>query len=110
MPSTLLKHTDFKEEREVRIVAIPGAEGYQAQAAREHAHYVVKPLPTIETHPDGSGRRHITIFEGLGIKLPIKRVIVGPSAHQTANAELARELVGADRVVLSKLPLELNTG
>jgi len=37
-------------------------------------------------------------------------VIVGPSAHQTANAELARELVGADRVVLSKLPLELNTG
>jgi len=110
--ATLLKEPGYKEEREVRIVAIPGASGYQAQAAKEHAHYVAKPLPKIESHPNGSGKLHITIFDGLGIELPVKRVIVGPSAHQASNAALARDLVGADQVTLSQLPPPelLNTG
>lgn len=102
--ATLLKDPGYQEEREVRIVAIPGAPGYQAQAAEEYAHYVRKPLARIDPHPDGSGKLHITIFDGLGIKLPIKRVIVGPSAHQATNATLARDLVGSDRVTLSKIP------
>jgi hypothetical protein len=110
--ATLLKETKYKEEREVRIVAIPGAPGYQAQAAREYPHFVAKPLPKIEPHPNGSGSRHLTIFDDLGIELPIKRVIVGPSAHQASNAALARDLVDADRVTLSQLPLPAlrNTG
>jgi hypothetical protein len=110
--ATLLKEPGYKEEREVRIVAIPGAPGYQAQAAKEHAHYIAKPLSRIEPQPNGSGKLRITIFDGLGIKLPIKRVIVGPSAHQASNAALARNLIGADRVALSQLPPPalLNTG
>jgi hypothetical protein len=110
--ATLLKEPGCQEEREVRIVAIPGAPSYQAQAAKEHAHYVAKPLPRIDPHPNGSGKLHITIFDGLGIKLPIKRVIVGPSAHQASNAALARDLVGSDRVTLSQIPPAalLNTG
>jgi hypothetical protein len=102
--ATLLKDCGYREEREVRIVAIPGAPGYQAQAAKEHAHYVAKPLPAINPHPNGSGKLHISIFGGLALKLPIKRVIVGPSLRQSSNATLARELVGSDRVVLSQIP------
>jgi hypothetical protein len=101
--ATLLKDPAYREEREVRIVAVPGAPGYQAQAAREHAHYVAKPLARIDPHPNGSGKLHITIFDGLALKLPIKRVIVGPSARQASNATLARDLVGSDRVVLSQI-------
>jgi hypothetical protein len=102
--ATLLKEPGYQEEREVRIVAIPGAPGYQAQAAKDHAHYVAKPLPRISPHPNGSGKLHITIFDGLGIKLPIKRVIVGPSMHQASNAALARDLSNPTRVTLSKIP------
>lgn len=87
-------------EREVRIVAIPGAPGYQTQAAIEHADYVAKPLPIVDPAP----KRHVTMFRDAGIKLPIKRVIVGPSEHQAANAALARKFVGDDRVTLSQIP------
>jgi hypothetical protein len=55
---------------------------------------------------------HITIFDGLGIRLPIKRIIVGPAAHQASNAALARDLVGSELVTLSQIPPAalLNTG
>jgi hypothetical protein len=46
-----------------------------------------------------------------GIKLPIKRAIVGPSAHQASNAAMARDRVGTNRVPLSQSPPALlNTG
>jgi hypothetical protein len=98
--ATLLKRQCFREEREIRIVAIPGAPGYQAQSAIEHSDYVARPLPIIDPTP----KRHVTMFRDAGIKLPIKRVIVGPSEHQESNVALARNLVGADRVTLSQIP------
>lgn len=104
--ATLLKGACFQKEREVRIAAVPGTERFRDQAKREHKHYPDKPLPIIRPRPHGTGRRYIAIFEGVGITLPIKRVIVGPSVNQAANAELARGLVGADRVVLARLNLE----
>jgi hypothetical protein len=98
--ATLLKRPCFREEREVRIVAIPGAPSYQAQAAIECADYVVKPLPIIDPEP----KRHVTMFRDAGIQLPIKRVIVGPSTHQAANAERARRMLkDSVRVVLSEI-------
>ena len=89
---------DLKDQQEIRVLK-PAL-----RAAKEYAHYVAKPLPRIDRYPNGSGKLHITIFDGLGIKLPIKRVIVGPSAHQAPNAALARGLVGSDRVMLSQIP------
>jgi hypothetical protein len=62
--ATLMKHADFVEEREVRIVAIPGAEGYQKQGTIEKPDYVWNPLPTIRPRPDGTGRRYVNLFEG----------------------------------------------
>jgi hypothetical protein len=99
--ATLLKRQCFMEEREVRIVAIPGAPGYQAQAAIEHSDDIVKPLPIIDTAP----KKHVTMFRDASIKLPIKRVIVGPSEHQAGNAETARRLLkDSAPVVLSEIP------
>lgn len=100
--ATLLKRADYLEEREVRIVAIPGAEGYQRLGRREKPGYVPHPLPTIRSRPDGSGKRYVNMFDGCDVKLPIKRVIVGPSQQQADHAEMARDLVGAERVVVSR--------
>jgi len=100
--ATLLKHADFLPEREVRIVAIPGAEGYQKRARLEKPGYKPNPLPVIRPRPDGTGRRYVNMFEGCAITLPIKRVIVGPSQDQAAHLQLARDLIGADRVTASR--------
>ncbi len=100
--ATLLKHADFIEEREVRIVAIPGAEGYQKRGTIEKPDYIWNPLPAIRPRPDGTGRRYVNLFEGCAVTLPIKRVIVGPSPRQAEHIAEARDLVGTDRVVVSK--------
>jgi hypothetical protein len=70
--ATLMKHADFIEEREVRIVAIPGAEGYQKQGTIENPDYVWNPLPAIRPRPDRTGRRYVNLFEGCDETLPIK--------------------------------------
>jgi hypothetical protein len=90
--ATLLKRDCFQEEREVRIVAIPATEARQQQAALEYSNSnpSKKALPIIDTKP----KRHITLFRRPGVKLPIKRVIVGPSDRQSENLKLARRLVG----------------
>jgi hypothetical protein len=100
--ATLLKKAKYLAEREVRIVAIPGAPGYQKQAKIENRGHVPKPLPAIKLRPDKSGRRYVNVFEGCNVMLPIKRVIVGPSRDQAAHAQLARDLVGSDRVTVSQ--------
>jgi Protein of unknown function (DUF2971) len=91
--ATLFKHQGFLEEREVRIVAIPGTKPLHTQGKREQPDFRDLPLPQILTQP-GNGRRYIPLFEGSILQLPIVRVIVGPSRSQTVNAEFARSVVG----------------
>lgn len=91
--ATLFKHHGFLEEREVRIVAIPGTKAMREQSRREHADFRDLPIPSILTHPD-TGRRYISLFDGT-TQLPIARVIVGPSRNQIANARFARSIVGS---------------
>jgi hypothetical protein len=98
--ATLLKAAEFRSEREVRIVGIAGNGALSDQAVRDHSSTFKRlPLPTVRARSDG--RRYATLFEGLGLKLPIKRVIVGPSEHQADNAAFARSLVGDTEVTLS---------
>jgi hypothetical protein len=92
--ASLLKAPRYSREREVRIIAIPGTRPLSDQARKEHSDFTVLPLPQIRTRPDGSLRRFVSIFDDLGASLPIKRVIVGPSPRQAANAEFARSVVG----------------
>jgi hypothetical protein len=92
--ATLLKHQGFREEREVRITAIPGTAPLRDQARFEHAEFPDLPLPQIRNRPQ-SERRYIPLFDGLNVQLPIERVIVGPSRNLPANAAFAKELLGS---------------
>ena len=104
--ATLLKGAAFRAEREVRIVAIPGTKRLSDRAAKEHPDtFKVRPTPEVRKR-EGTAKRYVAVFEGLAMKLPLKRVIVGPSPRQAENAVFARALVGEVPVSLSQCPLE----
>lgn len=88
--ATLLKHQGFREEREVRIVAMPGSERIRAVVAKEHSDFQPAPIKPVISPPNG--RRFITLFEALNERLPIVRIIVGPSREQDRNFQLARDV------------------
>jgi hypothetical protein len=99
---TRFKHQGFREEDEVRLVAIPAAP-VTVKAVRElHPHALLKPLTRIEQQ---GGRSFITLFEGLPQGLPVTRIIVGPSIHQRDNILRVRELTaGKVPVFASETP------
>jgi hypothetical protein len=94
--ATLFKHHGFSEEREVRIVAIPGSDEVQKRVQAEYpAEFQASPLKCIRERGSSNGkRRYIALFDTLGVPLPIKRVIVGPSAHQNENCKRVASLLG----------------
>jgi hypothetical protein len=88
--ATRFKHQGFKEEREVRIVAIPGSAETAELTSRSHPEFTRKPIKLPREHPtENRGRPYITIFSTLDAQLPIKRIIVGPSRHQDENLRRA---------------------
>jgi hypothetical protein len=90
--ATLLKGPKYKPEREVRIVALPGNSQAAKYAKKEFPNeFVDGPLPEIKKRLDG--RQYVSLFDGLGVRLPIKRVIVGPGAGQDERAERALALL-----------------
>jgi hypothetical protein len=61
----------------------------------EYSHFVAAPLKRVYALEGDTGRRrHIALFEALNAKLPIERVIVGPSRHQNDNFDKARSVIG----------------
>jgi hypothetical protein len=100
--TTLLKSAAYRSERELRIVAIPGTAKMANHAANEYADEfdATAPLPDIRSRPD-TGKRCTALFDGLGLRLPIKRVIVGPGPRQEERAERARSL-------LSDVPISIS--
>ncbi len=103
--TTLLKGVGFKSEREVRIVAISGTDQVARYAAKEFPDQfdATMPLPEIRTRAD-TGKRYIALFDGLNLRLPIKRVIVGPGDRQEERAQRARSLLGNIPVTISRCP------
>jgi hypothetical protein len=97
--ATLFKHHGFSEEREVRVVAIPGSDEVQKRVQAEYPmEFKASPLKCIRERDSSNGkRRYIALFDSLGVRLPIKRVIVGPSRHQNENCERVAALL-ADSV------------
>jgi hypothetical protein len=103
--SSLLKGAKYKEEREVRIVAIPGTKPLSDQARKEYPEeFKVMPIPEIGMRA-GSTRRYVSVFEPLNLRLSLARVIVGPSDRQEENAVFARSLIGDVPVSCSQCPL-----
>jgi hypothetical protein len=103
--TTLLKGAAYKSERELRIVGIPGSPTMAQHAAMEHPDEfdVAAPLPAIRARSE-TGRRYIALFDGLGLRLPIKRVIVGPGTQQEKRAELVRSMLDGVSVTMSCCP------
>ena len=101
--ATLLKGAAYKSEREVRVVAIPGTAETKKHAANEYPDQfdATVPLPEIKVRLD-TGKRYVALFDGLRLRLPIKRVIVGPGPHQDERAERARSLLRDVPVTLSR--------
>ena len=100
---TSYKHQGFREECEIRAVAIPGPRQVADQVRAENPGVSLKPIkpPLV----DERGRPFVSLFSELDGKLPITRIIVGPSAHQAENAARARAMVGDTVPVdLSKTP------
>jgi hypothetical protein len=101
---SLLKGTEYKAEREVRIVALPGTPQAAKYAMKEFPNEFVD-APTPEIKKDlVTGKQYVSLFEGSSDPLPIKRVIVGPGADQLSRAERARALLGDIPVTLSLCP------
>ena len=101
-----IKHRGFYEEREVRIVAIPGTAKLAEYTKQEHPEFQEKPLPDIrQRHAHGPLR--IALFEGSNVRLPISRVIVGPSVAKRnwrRRARMPRVESGEVPVNWSKTP------
>lgn len=79
----------------------PATEGWRAAIGRERKWRV----PPAKQPREVGGLNRVVLFDGLGEKLPIRRVIVGPSIDQERNLSHARSLLGPDvPVVLSETP------
>jgi hypothetical protein len=103
--TTLLKGAAFKSEREVRVVAIPGTAKLAALATKEYPRDFdpSAPLPDIRTRRlRDADKQYVALFDGLGLRLPIKRIIVGPGVRQDKRAALARSLLGDVPITLSQ--------
>jgi len=100
------KHEGFREEQEVRVIAIPGKDSLAAKMRVEHPDHEVAPLKTIRSRVGPAGEcRYIALFDNLTVKLPIKRIIVGPSRDQNKNFTQARRLLGTRcQIARSKTP------
>jgi hypothetical protein len=104
--TTLLKDANYTSEREVRIVAIPGTATLAHHAAKEYPREfdATQPLPGIRTRPEPHSDKHyIALFSGLNLRLPIKRVIVGPGARQAERGAWAQSILGDVPITLSKI-------
>jgi Protein of unknown function (DUF2971) len=93
--ATLFKHRGFREEREARIVAIRSSQAVREAAAGLDDNFTPMPDRTRKNN----GRRYVPLFKGLDVKLPIQRVIVGPSRNQARNCTRVRELLGSATLV-----------
>jgi len=89
MGATLLKDVGYREEREVRIVAIPGTEKLMALGLRANpGRFTKQRLPVVERKE----KRYVTFFRDTAVKLPVKRIIVGPAEGADERAALARKM------------------
>jgi hypothetical protein len=106
--ATTLKHEGFQEEREIRIMCSPWTPKLDEEARRRDSSMVAKErnYKTIKWRHSGfRAIPYIELFQGLDWRLPIKRVIVGPSRDQQRNYHLARGIVGTNLpVTCSRTP------
>jgi hypothetical protein len=98
--ATSIKHRGFREEREVRITAMPHSRVMMETHAKPEDFQGVPPFKQLHVAP--GSKTHIALFSSFEADLPIKRVIVGPSKNQPQQVEFARSLV------VDKVPIHVS--
>jgi hypothetical protein len=99
--ATAFKHQGFYEEREVRLVAMPGTQR-AIDMMKGVKGFQPKPLKDIyKAKRDGRDRHYISLFGKNFASLPLRRVIVGPSRKQDENVAIAVKIVG-NKIPVSK--------
>jgi hypothetical protein len=87
------KHRGFFEEREVRVVAIPAPAETLERMKELHPGFEAGPLVPVRERERSDRRvRYIALLEPPDRPLPIKRVIIGPSASQDETEAGVRKL------------------
>ena len=93
--ATRFKHQGFREEKEVRIVAIPGGAEIAEAAAREHPDFKPKSVNFVrQFDTENRGRPYLPLFRTLDAQLPIIRIIMGPSPQIEDNLSRVRAVAG----------------
>jgi Protein of unknown function (DUF2971) len=104
--ATVIKHRAFREEQEVRVVAIPVSDRMRAMIQAENVGLEIRTSrPEVMQSP--SPKRFLELFRGSSEPLPIKRIIVGPGANQPAGLEAAINIcAGRCPVMASQTPFK----
>lgn len=87
-----LKHGAFREEQEIRIISIPYPPNLTAKARQELG--IKDDRPEKDIRLRGDDIPYITLFDRQKSRLPIRRLIVGPSRNQDDNFRAAHSIVG----------------
>ncbi len=87
MSTSRFKHRAFKEENEVRIVAFPLYES-DIPSSEEKSKKIFKTV-----HTRQGNVTYIELFDYRRIRLPIRRIVVGPHSEQKDLEQLGRKLV-----------------
>ncbi len=103
------KHRGFKEEQEVRIVAMPITLDSNYQEMAGEAHCNSKPEKSREFR-DKNGQRtpYIELFRSLKTPLPIEKIIVGPHKDKNSRADALRIMLRntSIEVTVSEIPYQ----
>jgi hypothetical protein len=104
--ATKFKHRAFREENEIRIIAIPYKQVMVDEGRSMGASDDGRKVKIIHHRQSSRGDiAHLTLFDTPKVHLPISRVIVGPSMDQDASFARARKMLGRRCPVrLSKTP------
>lgn len=88
------KHYGFREEHEVRIVALPSLVNSELMELASNGHTTLKPEKErkIRTKSDGFVP-YIELFDSPKIELPITKIIVGPHREKESRAAALRVML-----------------
>ncbi|MCI0560999.1 MAG: DUF2971 domain-containing protein [Nitrososphaera sp.] len=88
------KHQGFKEENEVRIVAVPAIQDREYRQLAEKEGHALKPDKERKFR-ESKGERipYIELFNSPEAKLPIERILVGPHKEKEVRASALRVML-----------------
>jgi hypothetical protein len=97
--SYFIKHRGFKEERELRLAFNPAGVREATFTSEDDPAKTLPLKPIKERLLRGVERPYIVLFDGVK-RLPIKRIIVGPSRDQAGAVEFAGRLVSSSTPII----------